>query len=217
MSESEEHANASKDLVRCDWALGDPLLLRYHDEEWGVPSHDDRHLFELLILEGAQAGLSWLTVLRKRDGYREAFENFEPSVVASFAPEKAQELIDGGLVIRNRAKIESAIRNAQALCRVAEEQGSFSTYVWAFVDGRPIQNSWQSTGEIPPSTDESMSMSKDLRKRGFSFVGPTICYAFMEAAGLVNDHIASCFRYLTLSEVPAARRSRSGTSSSRDW
>jgi DNA-3-methyladenine glycosylase I len=152
-----------------------------------------------LILEGAQAGLSWLTVLRKRDGYRRAFHNFEPAQVASFGPEKVQELIDDGLIIRNRAKIQAAIQNAQALSRVVEENGSFSAYVWTFVDGGPVQNTWHSLREIPAQTEKSKSMSKDLRKRGFSFVGPTICYAFMQAAGLVNDHITTCFRYSILS------------------
>jgi DNA-3-methyladenine glycosylase I len=199
VTESNDRASSSGTLSRCDWAVSDPLLQDYHDSEWGVPSHDDRHLFELLILEGAQAGLSWLTILKRREAYRRAFNNFDADQVAGFGPEKVQELIDDGHIIRNRAKIEATIQNARAMSRVAEEQGSFSEYVWSFVEGKPVQNARHSFGGIPAHTEVSARMSKDLRKRGFSFVGPTICYAFMQAAGLVNDHVTTCFRFPELS------------------
>ena len=184
------------DLVRCEWApAGDPLYLAYHDEEWGVPSRDDRHLFELLLLESAQAGLSWATILRKREGYRAAFAGFDPEVVAAFGPRDVERLLGDSTIVRNRAKIESAIANARATLAVLEERGSLAEYVWSFVGGAPIQNEWHALAQIPAETAESKAMSKDLKRRGFRFVGPTICYAFMQAVGLVNDHVVTCFRH----------------------
>jgi DNA-3-methyladenine glycosylase I len=185
---------------RCEWArTDDPLYLAYHDEEWGVPSHDDRHLLEMLILEGAQAGLSWATILRKRDGYRRAFANFDAERVARFGPRDVEDLLSDAGIVRNRAKIEAAISNARA----ALELGGLAEFVWSFVDGRPLQSSWRSIGEIPAETPESQALSRDLKKRGFRFVGPTICYAFMQAVGLVNDHVVDCFRYRELSAGPS--------------
>jgi DNA-3-methyladenine glycosylase I len=170
-------------------------MLAYHDAEWGVPLHDDRALFELLILEGAQAGLSWTTILNRREGYRNAFVGFDLATVAAFGQDDEARLLADAGIVRNRAKIQSTIGNAQAALRVAAEQGSLDRYLWSFVDGRPIQNEWQNLGELPAETDASRAMSRDLKHRGFSFVGPTICYAFMQSAGLVNDHQIGCFRY----------------------
>jgi DNA-3-methyladenine glycosylase I len=170
----------------------------YHDREWGVPIHDDRHLFELLVLEGAQAGLSWATVLKKRDGYRTAFRGFDLAAVAAFTPGDVEDLVTSPLIIRNRAKIQSAVDNARAFLSLTGEAGGFSGYIWSFVGGSPMQNAWRSMSDLPSQTDESRAMSTDLKKRGFKFVGPTICYAFMQSAGLVNDHIVSCFRYSEL-------------------
>lgn len=181
--------------VRCDWVGDDPLYIAYHDEEWGVPVHDDRKLFEMLILEGAQAGLSWSTILNKRDNYRAAFDNFDPRKVAAYGEEKITALLDNPGIVRNRLKVRSAVQNAQSFLRIQEEFGSFDAYIWQFVDGRPLQNNWRSLSEIPAQTAESQAISKDLKKRGFNFVGPTICYAFMQAVGMVNDHVVSCFRY----------------------
>lgn len=181
--------------IRCQWAGTDPLYVAYHDLEWGVPVHDDRTIFEFLILEGAQAGLSWSTILKKRDAYRAAFDNFDPAVVAIYGEAKVAELLANPGIVRNRAKIASAIKNAQAFLAVQQEFGSFDAYIWQFVGGRVKQNSWRSLSEIPASTPESEAMSKDLRKRGFNFVGPTICYAHMQATGMVNDHTVDCFRY----------------------
>jgi DNA-3-methyladenine glycosylase I len=173
----------------------DPLYLAYHDEEWGVPSHDDRHLFEMLVLEGAQAGLSWWTILRKRENYRTAFAGFDPASVATFDARRTARLMADPGIVRNRAKIESAVRNAKAVLAVHGEFGTFDAYIWGFVGGRPIRNAWASVREIPAETPESRAMSKDLKSRGFGFVGPTICYAFMQAVGMVNDHVVGCFRY----------------------
>jgi DNA-3-methyladenine glycosylase I len=170
-------------------------MRRYHDEEWGVPAHDDRLLFEHLILDGAQAGLSWETILKKRDNYRAAFDDFRPDLVASYDERKVEALLADAGIVRNRMKIESAIGNARALLAVVEEFGSFDAYVWRFVGGKPKKNGWRSLQEIPSHTAESDTMSKDLKRRGFRFVGSTICYAFMQAAGLVNDHTVDCFRY----------------------
>lgn len=181
--------------TRCQWAGTDPLYVAYHDLEWGVPVHDDRTIFEFLILEGAQAGLSWSTILKKRDAYRAAFDNFNPTVVAAYDETKVAELLANPGIVRNRAKIASAIQNAQAFLTVQQEFSSFDAYIWQFVGGRVKQNSWRSLSEIPASTPESEAMSKDLRKRGFNFVGPTICYAHMQATGMVNDHTVDCFRY----------------------
>jgi len=174
-------------------------MLEYHDREWGVPVHDDRLLFEFLILEGAQAGLSWMTILRKRDAYRKAFRDFDPAAVARFREATIDRLITDPTIVRNRAKIESAVRNARVVQAISQEQGGFDRYAWSFVGGRPKRNAWQRMGDIPSETSESRALSKDLIKRGANFVGPTICYAFMQATGLVNDHLVSCFRYRQLS------------------
>lgn len=182
-------------LTRCAWAGNDPLYQAYHDGEWGVPVHDDRLLFEFLTLEGAQAGLSWITILRKRAAYQTAFAGFDPETVASFDEAKVAELLGNPGIVRNRLKVASTITNAQAFLKVQEEFGSFDAYQWSFVDGRPIQNSWQSIREVPASTPVSDAMSKDLKKRGFRFVGTTICYAHMQAIGMVNDHTVDCFRW----------------------
>jgi DNA-3-methyladenine glycosylase I len=171
------------------------VYLAYHDEEWGAPSHDDRHLFELLILEGAQAGLSWRTILNRREGYRRAFSGFDPERVARFDRRKVERLLRDPRIVRNRAKVEAAVANARAALDVRAEFGSLDGYLWSFVDGAPVRNRWRSMAEIPAETDTSRAMSKNLKGRGFRFVGPTICYAFMQAAGLVNDHVVSCFRY----------------------
>lgn len=188
---------------RCPWAVGDPEYLAYHDREWGVPLHDDRALFELLILEGAQAGLSWITVLRRRDGYREAFDNFDPARVASLTDADVERLLSDPRIVRNRAKVRSAIANARAFMELEANTGrSFAEWLWSFVDGSPMQNAWRSPDEVPAETDASRALSRELRGRGFSFVGPTIVYAYMQSAGLVNDHLVGCFRY---AEVAALR------------
>ncbi len=184
--------------TRCAWAGSDPLYQAYHDHEWGVAVHDDRLLFEFLILEGAQAGLSWITILRKREAYRAAFENFDPAVVARFDEQKQAALLLNPGIVRNRLKIASAISNARAFLQVQEQFGSFDAYLWRFVDGRPIRNSWRSITEVPASTPVSDALSKDLKKRGFRFVGSTICYAHMQAVGMVNDHTIDCFRWQEL-------------------
>lgn len=181
-------------MQRCSWASND-LNIPYHDAEWGVPVHDDRALFEFLILEGAQAGLSWDTILRKRENYRAAFDNFEPAKVAAYDDKKAAELLRNEGIIRNRLKIASAIANAKAFLRVQEEFGSFDKYIWGFVGGKPLDNKLKSSSEVPAKTEISDAVSKDLKKRGFNFVGSTIMYAFMQATGMVNDHLTSCFRY----------------------
>jgi DNA-3-methyladenine glycosylase I len=176
-------------------------MMEYHDREWGVPVHDDRLLFEFLVLDGAQAGLSWSTILRKREGYRAAFRGFDPAAVAEMGPEDVNELLRSAEIVRNRKKIESAIGNARALLAVAREWCSFDRYFWSFVGGRTIQNAWESMADIPAATPESAAMSADLRRRGFTFVGPTICYAIMQSAGLVNDHVVGCFRHAELREA----------------
>ena len=181
--------------IRCSWAKEDPLLIEYHDNEWGSPIHNDNLLFEFLVLEGAQAGLSWVTVLKKRENYREAFDNFDPAKIAGYNDVKVEELMDNPGIIRNRRKILSAIINAKAVLNIQEEFGSFDSYIWQFVGGKAIQNKWKRTEDLPPFTFESENMSKDLKKRGFTFVGPTICYAFMQAVGMVNDHVVDCFRH----------------------
>jgi DNA-3-methyladenine glycosylase I len=180
---------------RCAWAGTDPLYVAYHDEEWGVPVHDDRTLFEMLILEGAQAGLSWITILRKREAYRAAFDNFDPAIVAEYDEAKVAALLNDAGIVRNRLKIAGAIRNARAFLAVQNDVGSFDEYIWQFVDGTPIQNCRQTMGDIPARTPLSDAISKDLKKRGFTFVGSTIVYAHMQATGMVNDHVADCFRY----------------------
>jgi DNA-3-methyladenine glycosylase I len=181
--------------TRCDWAGTDPLYVRYHDEEWGVPVHDDRLLFEFLVLEGMQAGLSWMTILRKRENFRRAFDNFEPEVIAGYGDHDIARLLSDAGIVRNRAKINAAIGNARAFLKVQDELGSFDAYIWQFVSGKPIRNEWRTMGDIPARTAEAEAMSRDLLKRGFKFVGPTICYAHMQATGMVNDHIVTCFRY----------------------
>ena len=185
-------------MKRCWWAPeGDPAYLAYHDEEWGVPSHDERHLFELLTLEGAQAGLSWSTILHKREGYRTAFANFDAEKVARFTQPDVERLLADPSIVRNRLKVESTVNNAK---RVLELE-SLDDYLWGFVDGAPIVNRWRKLADIPAETAESVAMSKDMKKRGFRFVGPTVCYAFMQATGLVNDHVVGCFRYAELTRA----------------
>lgn len=200
-------SEATDGLTRCEWAGGnDPLMTAYHDEEWGVPLHDDRALFELLTLEGAQAGLSWQTVLRRREGYRRAFEGFDVERIARYGDEDRARLLADTGIIRNRAKVDATIGNARALLELLPEAGSFDAYLWGFVGGAPRQNRFEALSDLPAETEESRALSKDLRRRGFRFVGPTICYAFMQAAGLVNDHQVSCFRYAVLSKLRRGSR-----------
>lgn len=191
-------------MKRCEWATS-PLMIEYHDREWGVPVHDDRLLFEFLILEGAQAGLSWETILKKREGYRRAFDGFDAAAIARYGPGKVKRLLADAGIVRNRLKVAAAISNAKSFLDVQEELGSFDAYLWSFVGGSPRRNRWRSLHEIPTWTAESDAMSKDLKRRGFRFVGSTICYAFMQAVGMVNDHVASCFRYGPLSRRGRAR------------
>lgn len=185
---------ADDQVVRCTWATNEQLI-HYHDTEWGVPLHDDRQLFELLILEGAQAGLSWNTILQKREAFREAFNHFDATIIAKYDLRKIQQLLNNAGIIRNRLKINSAIKNAQAYLDVQKEFASFDQYIWQFVGQKPLKNRWKTHQDIPGNTPESDAMSKDLKRRGFSFVGTTICYAFMQATGMVNDHTIDCFRY----------------------
>jgi DNA-3-methyladenine glycosylase I len=187
--------------VRCGWCGTDPLYVAYHDTEWGVPVHDDRKLFEFLILEGAQAGLSWITILKKREAYRRAFAGFDAGKVARFGPRQVARLLADAGIVRNRLKIEAAINNARHFLAVQEEFGSFDEYVWRFVDGRPIINRWKTLKQVPASTPESDALSRDLKARGFKFVGSTICYAHMQATGMVNDHLAGCFRHAEVGRV----------------
>jgi DNA-3-methyladenine glycosylase I len=189
--------------TRCGWANGGPLEIAYHDSEWGVPSHDDRHLFEMLILEGAQAGLSWSTILKKRENYRKAFARFDPAKVARFDGRKRAGLMRDAGIVRNRLKIEATVVNARLVLAVQNEHGSLAAYLWQFVGGEPIRNAWTSLRQVPAETTESRVMSKELVKRGFRFVGPTICYAFMQATGMVNDHITTCFRHSKRRSRPA--------------
>jgi DNA-3-methyladenine glycosylase I len=182
-------------IVRCSWVGNDPLSIAYHDEEWGLPVHDDRELFEFIILEGAQAGLSWMTILKKRANYRQAFDHFEPSLIANYDEDKLAMLMEDSGIVRNRRKIAAAVQNANAFLVVQEQFGSFDKYIWEFVNGQPVKNAWRDISEIPSQTETSQVMSSDLRQRGFNFVGPTICYAFMQAVGMVNDHTVDCFRY----------------------
>ncbi len=187
------------DVTRCQWAEGSSeAMLAYHDEEWGVPSRDDRHLFELLTLEGAQAGLSWNTILNKRDGYRRAFAGFDPEVVAGFGPRDIARLLEDPGIVRNRLKVASAVANAAQILEVQKELGSLESYLWSFVDGEPLVGGWRRLAEIPAETDLSRALSRDLKQRGFRFVGPTVCYAFMQAVGMVNDHTTDCFRFKEL-------------------
>lgn len=189
---------AAGDKKRCKWCGSDPLYVKYHDDEWGVPVRDDRHLFEMLVLEGAQAGLSWLTILRKREGYRRAFDDFDAKRVARYTAAKKRRLLADPGIVRNRLKIDAAVANAKAFLEVQSEFGSFADYIWRFVDGRPVQNRRRRLADLPASTQQSDAMSRDLRRRGFKFVGPTICYAFMQSVGMVNDHTIDCFRYKQL-------------------
>jgi DNA-3-methyladenine glycosylase I len=185
-------------MKRCDWANGSELEQSYHDNEWGVEIHDDRTLFEFLVLEGAQAGLSWSTILRKREGYRRAFDNFDARKISKYSENTVSRLLADSEIIRNRLKINATITNAKAFLQVQKEFGSFDRYIWQFVSGKPIRNAWRKMTDIPSSTRESVAMSRDLQKKGFKFVGPTICYAFMQAVGMVNDHVVDCFRYKEL-------------------
>ena len=188
--------------TRCTWVpADDPLYAAYHDEEWGVPSRDERHLYEMLVLEGAQAGLSWSTILRKREGYRRAFAGFDADRVARFGAADIERLMADAGIVRNRLKIESAIANARAVLALREEDGGLAGYLWCFVGGAPVQNAWATTAEIPAETPESKAMSRDLKRRGFRFVGPTVCYAFMQATGLVNDHTVDCDRYAVVQRI----------------
>jgi DNA-3-methyladenine glycosylase I len=190
---------------RCAWCTADPAYQAYHDEEWGVPAHDDRRLFEMLVLEGAQAGLSWLTILKKRQAYRRAFDDFVVEKVARYGPTQIQRLRNDSGIVRNRLKIESAIGNARAFLNVQSEFGSFDAYIWRFIGGAPRQNAWTSLSQIPARTEESDAMSKDLKKRGFNFVGSTTCYAFMQTVGMVNDHVTDCFRYAQVAQLARSK------------
>jgi DNA-3-methyladenine glycosylase I len=192
-----------KEKVRCGWAGSDPLNIEYHDTEWGVPCRDDGKLFEFLILEGAQAGLSWTTILRKRQGYRAAFDGFDVDKVARYRAAKVEKLLSNPAIVRNRLKIESAIINARRFLEVRDEFGRFADYLWRFVDGQPVQNQWTSLKQVPASSHVSDAMSKDLKKRGFKFVGTTICYAYMQAMGLVNDHTVDCYRHRQIQRINA--------------
>ncbi|MFH2043884.1 MAG: DNA-3-methyladenine glycosylase I [Pseudomonadota bacterium] len=187
--------------IRCKWAGSDPVYIDYHDNEWGVEVHDDRILFEFLVLEGAQAGLNWITILKKRDNYKKAFYNFEPVIISAYDSNKIGSLLLNKGIIRNRLKIESAVNNSKAFLSVKKEFGSFDAYIWNFVGGKQIINSWETHSQIPGFSKESIILSRDLKKRGFTFIGPTICYAFMQATGMVNDHTTDCFRY---EEIKAA-------------
>ncbi len=180
---------------RCSWAGDDPLYVAYHDDEWGVPVHDDRTLFEFLILEGAQAGLSWITILKKRESYRQAFDGFDPKRIARYREARIEKLLGNAGIVRNKLKVGSAVTNAKAFLAVQQEFGSFDEFIWQFVGGQPKINAWKSMSEVPASTPESDAMSKELKRRGFKFIGSTICYAYMQAVGMVNDHVTDCFRY----------------------
>lgn len=191
---------------RCEWCGNDPLYIAYHDREWGVPSHDDLHLFEMLVLEGAQAGLSWLTILRKRENYRQAFVGFDVAAISRYSSCDIDRLLGDSGIVRNRRKIESVISNSRCVMGILEEWGTLDAFLWRYVDGVPVQNTWCSVHELPTRTEESDKMSKDLKKRGFSFVGSTICYSFMQAVGMVNDHLVNCFRHPQVRKLASARR-----------
>ncbi len=185
----------------CSWPSNNPLMIKYHDEEWGVPVHDDRKLFEFMVLDAFQAGLSWTTILNKRENFRKAFDNFEPQVIAEYSEAKIENLLQDAGIIRNKLKVRAAVTNAGAFLEVQKEFGTFDKYIWQFTGGKPLVNKWKSLNDIPAGTEESDAMSKDLKKRGFKFAGSTICYAFMQAAGIVNDHMVDCFRYEELSKM----------------
>ncbi len=197
MAPSKAIKPGATERVRCAWA-GNDLAIRYHDEEWGVPVHDDQRLFEFLVLEGAQAGLSWDTILKKRENYRLAFDGFDAARIARYQQRKIARLLADPGIVRNRLKIASTVQNARAFLKVQEQAGTFDRYIWQFVDGRPLTSAWKSLQQVPARTPQSDVMSKDLQKRGFNFVGSTICYAFMQAVGMVNDHVVDCFRYRTM-------------------
>ncbi|MBN2610746.1 MAG: DNA-3-methyladenine glycosylase I [Bacteroidales bacterium] len=187
--------SSSDQIIRCEWAVGNPLLTEYHDREWGVPQHDDTRLFENFVLDGFQAGLSWLTILKKREAFRQAFDQFNIQKVAGYSDKKISELLKNEGIIRNRLKIEAAVNNARLVLKIIEEYGSFSNYLWRFVNGKTIVNNWNTYKDAPANSPESDEMSRDMRKRGFTFTGSTICYAFMQAVGIVDDHIVTCFRH----------------------
>ena len=200
-------ARARKELIRCAWPRStNALYVHYHDTEWGVPEHDDRALFEKLILDGAQAGLSWETILNKRENYRRAFDGFEIGTVARYGPKKIASLLANPGIVRNRAKVASAVGNAKSFLELQEREGSFDRWLWSFVDGRPIQNAWDATRKIPPTTKVSDAISRELRTRGFRFVGPTIIYAYMQAIGMVNDHLVTCYRHAQCAKLATRRR-----------
>ena len=188
-------------ISRCEWCTNDPDYTVYHDKEWGVPSHDEKHLFEMLILEGAQAGLSWLTILKKRENYRKAFDNFDPVKIASYTDADINRLLSDSGIVRNRLKIESAVKNARGVLSINEKYGTLDNFLWKYVDGVPYHNEWKSIKELPAKTEKSDAMSRDLKKLGFNFTGSTICYAFMQAAGMVNDHVTGCFRYPEIKNI----------------
>jgi DNA-3-methyladenine glycosylase I len=192
---------------RCEWCESDPLYIAYHDEEWGIPVHDDRHLFEMLLLEGAQAGLNWLTILKKRENYRKAFHAFDPEKIAKYSQRDIQRLLNDPGIVRNRLKIESTIKNARGVLDIIQEFGSFSSFLWRYVNNRPRQNAWKSLRDLPARTEQSDMVSNDLKKRGFNFIGSTICYAFMQSVGMVNDHIVGCFRYAEVKKMAQQGRS----------
>ncbi len=200
--------NSKRTQKRCAWLSDNPLMIEYHDKEWGMPVHNDRKLFEFLILEGAQAGLTWQTVLNKRENYRKAFHGFDPAKIARYSKKDVKRLLSNPSIIRNRLKIEAAITNAKKFLDVQKEFGSFDAYAWGFVGGKPIKHKFKSLSEIPPRTKESDALSEDLKKRGFKFVGSTICYAFMQAVGMVNDHTVNCFRYNEVSKIKRIRHQR---------
>jgi DNA-3-methyladenine glycosylase I len=209
---AELFVGQEKDMKkRCEWCGGDLLYIAYHDEEWGVPVHDDRLLFEFLVLEGAQAGLSWLTILRKRENYRKAFDAFECERVAKYTGHDVTRLLSDSGIVRNRLKIESTIKNARTVLEIQNEWGSLDAYLWRYVDGIPKQNMWKSMAELPAKTETSDMMSKDLKKRGFNFVGSTICYAFMQAVGMVNDHTTDCFRYREIKKLRSSNQPSEAT------
>ena len=194
-------------IKRCSWCGSDPLYVAYHDKDWGVPVHEDQKLFEMLILEGAQAGLSWLTILKKRENYREAFHGFDASIIAEYDQKEIDRLMRDAGIVRNRLKIEATIKNARGFLHLCEEFDSFAGYLWRYVDGQPIINTWQDLSAIPANTQISDQLSKDLKKRGFNFVGSTICYAFMQSIGMVNDHTTECFRYQEINQLTTKRGS----------
>jgi len=188
---------------RCEWCGTEPIYVDYHDKEWGVPVHDDRLHFEMIILDGAQAGLSWITILKRRESYREAFDNFDVKKVSRYSDKKVEKLLSNPGIIRNRLKVNSTVKNAKAFLKIQKEFGSFDKYIWQFVNYKTIQNKWKRMSDLPAKTEESDAMSKDLKKRGFSFVGSTICYAYMQAAGMINDHTVDCFRYKEVKKLPS--------------